>query len=143
VPANVHATMDAMARGRAPKLAYPSPPEIVAAARRALAVRAATDFAGADDDDPFDPLAMASPAADDADARLDDADALARVVAAMRFLTAGEASVLRLRFGLDDGHHRTLEEVGAAKGFTKERARQLESRALARLRGALGRGEVA
>jgi RNA polymerase primary sigma factor len=45
-----------------------------------------------------------------------------------------ERDVVRLRFGLDDGHQRTLEEVGAALGITRERVRQLELRALRKLR---------
>jgi RNA polymerase primary sigma factor len=42
--------------------------------------------------------------------------------------------VLILRFGLDSGTPRTLEEVGAAMGFSRERARQLERATLAALR---------
>lgn len=43
--------------------------------------------------------------------------------------------VLQLRFGLEDGRSRTLEEAGAEMGLTRERVRQLENDALARLRG--------
>jgi RNA polymerase primary sigma factor len=42
--------------------------------------------------------------------------------------------VLAKRFGLDGGHPETLEEVGAGLGITRERVRQLESRALRELR---------
>jgi RNA polymerase primary sigma factor len=42
--------------------------------------------------------------------------------------------VLRLRFGLDDGRPRTLEEVGQVFGVTRERIRQIESRTLAKLK---------
>ena len=42
--------------------------------------------------------------------------------------------MLRLRFGLDDGHTRTLEEVGREFGLTRERIRQIESIALRKLR---------
>jgi RNA polymerase primary sigma factor len=45
-----------------------------------------------------------------------------------------EADVLRMRFGLDDGDDHTLEEVGEAYGVTRERIRQIEAKALARLR---------
>jgi RNA polymerase primary sigma factor len=49
-------------------------------------------------------------------------------------LTAREEKVLRLRFGLDDGHTRTLEEVGQEFGVTRERIRQIEAKALRKLR---------
>lgn len=45
-----------------------------------------------------------------------------------------EARILRLRFGLENGHNYTLEEVGAKFGLTRERIRQIESKALRRLR---------
>ena len=45
-----------------------------------------------------------------------------------------DAEVLRMRFGLDDGDDRTLEEVGQAYGVTRERIRQIEAKALRRLR---------
>ena len=49
-------------------------------------------------------------------------------------LTCREKRVLRLRFGLDDGHTRTLEEVGREFGVTRERIRQIEAKALRKLR---------
>ena len=45
-----------------------------------------------------------------------------------------EARILRLRFGFENGHTYTLEEVGAKFGLTRERIRQIESKALRRLR---------
>ena len=49
-------------------------------------------------------------------------------------LTPREEKVLRLRFGLDDGHQRTLEEVGREFNVTRERIRQIEAKALRKLR---------
>ncbi|MEW5865864.1 MAG: RNA polymerase sigma factor RpoD [Bacillota bacterium] len=49
-------------------------------------------------------------------------------------LTPREEKVLRLRFGLDDGRSRTLEEVGQVFGVTRERIRQIEAKALRKLR---------
>ena len=52
----------------------------------------------------------------------------------MKTLTPREAKVLRLRFGLDDGKSRTLEEVGKQFNVTRERIRQIEAKALRKLR---------
>ena len=52
----------------------------------------------------------------------------------MKTLTPIEAKVLRLRFGLDDGKARTLEEVGKEFDVTRERIRQIEAKALRKLR---------
>ena len=49
-------------------------------------------------------------------------------------LTEREQKVLRLRFGLDDGKARTLEEVGRQFNVTRERIRQIEAKALRKLR---------
>ena len=49
-------------------------------------------------------------------------------------LTAREEKVLRLRFGLEDGRPRTLEEVGREFNVTRERIRQIEAKALRKLR---------
>jgi RNA polymerase primary sigma factor len=53
---------------------------------------------------------------------------------ALNGLTQREQEVLRLRFGLDDGRSRTLEEVGKEFRVTRERIRQIEAKALRKLR---------
>jgi RNA polymerase primary sigma factor len=57
-----------------------------------------------------------------------------RVEEVLSTLSPREARILRLRFGLDEGHPYTLEEVGAKFGLTRERIRQIEGQALRRLR---------
>ena len=52
----------------------------------------------------------------------------------LKTLTKREEMVLRLRFGIDDGYHRTLEEVGNIFNVTRERIRQIEDKALKKLR---------
>jgi len=52
----------------------------------------------------------------------------------MRSLSDRERTVLKLRFGLDDGHPRTLEEVGKVFNVTRERIRQIEAKALRKLK---------
>ena len=49
-------------------------------------------------------------------------------------LSEREKKVIQLRFGLTDGHPRTLEEVGREFGVTRERIRQIESKTLSKLR---------
>ena len=67
-----------------------------------------------------------------------DAAARAMLVEAVRSVLADlserERKVVCLRFGLEDGQARTLEEVGKAFGVTRERVRQIESKSLAKLR---------
>jgi RNA polymerase primary sigma factor len=57
-----------------------------------------------------------------------------RVEEVLSDLTPREARVIRMRFGLDDNHPYTLEEVGAKFGLTRERIRQIEGKALRRMR---------
>ncbi|MCX7620708.1 MAG: RNA polymerase sigma factor RpoD [Acidimicrobiales bacterium] len=97
-----------------------------------------------------DPLSLDSPVGEEDDSNLADfiedqnseapAEMAARmmltsaVIEALDELSEREKAVVRLRFGLDDGQARTLEEVGRAFGVTRERIRQIESKTLAKLR---------
>ena len=74
------------------------------------------------------------------EAALDPADAASvmllkeQLEEVLETLTDREKNVLRLRFGLEDGRSRTLEEVGQSFGVTRERIRQIEAKALRKLR---------
>ena len=57
-----------------------------------------------------------------------------QVEAVLDSLTGRERRVLQLRFGLEDGRARTLEEVGKEFNVTRERIRQIEAKALRKLR---------
>ena len=57
-----------------------------------------------------------------------------QLIAALHKLTPREEKVIRLRYGLDDGRQRTLEEVGKEFNVTRERIRQIEAKALRKLR---------
>jgi RNA polymerase primary sigma factor len=97
-----------------------------------------------------DPLSLDSPVGEEDDSNLADfiedlqaeapADVATRhmlndaVLEALDELTPREKEVVRLRFGLDDGQARTLEEVGRQFGVTRERIRQIEAKTLAKLR---------
>ncbi len=97
-----------------------------------------------------DPVSLETPIGEEEDSHLGDFipddDALAPADAAsmsllkeqldevLQTLTPREAKVLRLRFGLEDGNPKTLEEVGKEFNVTRERIRQIEAKALRKLR---------
>ncbi len=56
------------------------------------------------------------------------------LLSVLNSLTPREEKVLRLRYGVDDGRPRTLEEVGKEFNVTRERIRQIEAKALRKLR---------
>ena len=97
-----------------------------------------------------EPVSLETPVGSEEDSHLGDfiedqqaiapADAATRALLseavgeALEELTDRERAVVRLRFGLDDGQIRTLEEVGKEFGVTRERIRQIEAKTLAKLR---------
>ena len=97
-----------------------------------------------------EPVSMETPIGEEEDSHLGDfiqddnvpvpADAAAftllkeQLIEVLGTLTEREQKVLRLRFGLDDGRARTLEEVGKEFNVTRERIRQIEAKALRKLR---------
>ncbi len=64
-------------------------------------------------------------------------DDLVHVLKLLETMDTREATVLRMRFGLDDNQPRTLKEIGEALGLTRERVRQIETEALNKLAAAL------
>lgn len=96
------------------------------------------------------PISLETPIGDDNDSRFGDfiedksvispAEAATKALRSeqidrlLKTLSEREEKVLRLRFGLNDGHPRTLEEVGAIFNVTRERVRQIETKALRKLR---------
>ena len=65
-------------------------------------------------------------------------DNLAHVMRQLETMDQREATVLRLRFGLQDNEPRTLKEIGEKLGLTRERVRQIETEALGKLAESLG-----
>ncbi|MEI2697339.1 MAG: sigma-70 family RNA polymerase sigma factor [Microthrixaceae bacterium] len=106
-----------------------------------------------------EPLSLSEPLGDDSDTRLGDLvedqraespfDAVAfaalpgDVATMLDSLDVREREVLVLRYGLDRGQPRTLEEVGAEFHVTRERIRQIEARAMSKLRHPSARAEAA
>jgi len=97
-----------------------------------------------------DPISLETPISDEDDTHLvdfvEDKDANCPATEAMyemlrnqieellMSLTKREEEVICLRFGIEDGHQRTLEEVGSIFNVTRERIRQIEAKALKKLR---------
>jgi len=67
------------------------------------------------------------------DLEMVDSDDLTHVMGLLDKMDKREATVLRMRFGLDDEEPKTLKEIGESLGLTRERVRQIESEALAKL----------
>jgi RNA polymerase primary sigma factor len=65
-----------------------------------------------------------------------------RIGEVLKSLTPREREVIEMRFGLRDGHPKTLEEVARSYGITRERIRQIEARGLLKLRQPLRRGRL-
>ena len=62
-----------------------------------------------------------------------EGDDMTHVLRMLETMETREATILRMRFGLDDNQPRTLKEIGEILGLTRERVRQIETEALAKL----------
>ncbi len=97
-----------------------------------------------------EPISLETPIGDDNDTHLEDfiedtrtkqpisyvieENLKEKIEEVLSTLTEREEKVLRMRFGIGDGHDHTLEEVGRVLGVTRERVRQIEAKALRKLR---------
>jgi RNA polymerase primary sigma factor len=96
------------------------------------------------------PISLETPVGEEGDSHLGDliedqtqvspAEALLnvnreeRTAHVLRTLSTREEKIIRMRFGIEDGSERTLEDVGQSFGVTRERIRQIEAKALRKLR---------
>jgi RNA polymerase primary sigma factor len=102
------------------------------AVRKAMRVLSSARQSDEDGGGPLDRVASAGgsfPAEE-----LAGAEEVRKAVGSLSSLTEREASVLRLRFGLDGGNPATLKEIGERLGYTRERVRQIERDALGKLK---------
>ena len=97
-----------------------------------------------------EPISLETPIGEEGDSRLSDhiedrtqvspaeavinANLKERTADVLRTLSAREEKIIRMRFGIEDGSERTLEEVGQSFDVTRERIRQIEAKALRKLR---------
>jgi RNA polymerase primary sigma factor len=104
------------------------------------------------------PISLETPVGEEGDSHLGDliedqaqvspAEALLnvnreeRTAQVLRTLSTREEKIIRMRFGIEDGSERTLEEVGQSFGVTRERIRQIEAKALRKLRHPLRSGKL-
>ena len=105
-----------------------------------------------------EPVSLETPVGSDAHATLEDfledrrapspaqalhaAELVASLHAALSLLTVREAKILRMRFGIDQPSDHTLEQISRVFGVTRERIRQIEEKALAKLRRARAAGQL-
>ena len=97
-----------------------------------------------------EPISLETPIGEEGDSHLSDhiedrtqvspaeavinANLKERTADVLRTLSAREEKIIRMRFGIEDGSERTLEEVGHSFDVTRERIRQIEAKALRKLR---------
>jgi RNA polymerase primary sigma factor len=108
--------------------------------KKALQIHGAVPQPASDEDGPGSVERLADGNTPSPEAELLRSDALRQVLALVEQMDERARSVLRLRFGLDGEAPKTLQEIGAALGITRERVRQIERGALAALRELMDAG---